>query len=49
MKILGYLPDEDEMNQTEEHEFFCGSIIKTDAKSTGLLRKTHVARKVTSV
>ena len=32
MKSLGYAPDEEDMSQTEEHEFYCGLIIKIDAR-----------------
>ena len=28
MKSLGYAPDEDDMNQMEEHEFYGGLILK---------------------
>ena len=32
MKSLGYAPDEDDMSQTEEHEFYSGLIIKIGAR-----------------
>ena len=31
-KSLGYEPDEEDMSQMEEHEFYCGLIIKTCAR-----------------
>ena len=33
MKSLGYAPDEDDMSQTEEHEFYSGFIIKIGARN----------------
>ena len=33
MKSLGYAPDEDDINQTEEHEFYSVLIIKIGARS----------------
>ena len=32
MKSLGYAPDEEDMSQTEEHEFYSGLIIKIGAR-----------------
>ena len=32
MKSLGYAPDEEDMSQTEEHEFYCGLFIKIGAR-----------------
>ena len=32
MKSLGYAPDEEDVNQTEEHEFYSGLIIKIGAR-----------------
>ena len=32
MKSLGYAPDEEDMSQTEENEFYSGLIIKIDAR-----------------
>ena len=32
MKSLGYAPDEEDMSQMEEHEFYSGLIIKIDAR-----------------
>ena len=32
MKSLGYAPDEEDMSQMEEHEFYSGLIIKIGAR-----------------
>ena len=32
MKSLGYAPEEEDMNQTGEHEFYSSLIIKIDAR-----------------
>ena len=32
MKSLGYEPEEEDMSQTEEHEFYSGLIIKIGAR-----------------
>ena len=32
MKSLGYAPEEEDMDQTEEHEFYSGLIIKIGAR-----------------
>ena len=32
MKSLGYAPDEEDMSQTEEHEFYSALIIKIGAR-----------------
>ena len=32
MKSLGYAPEDEDMNQTEEHEFYSGLIIKIGAR-----------------
>ena len=32
MKSLGYAPEEEDMNQTEKHEFYSGLIINTGAR-----------------
>ena len=32
MKSLGYAPEEEDMSQTEEHEFYSGLIIKIGAR-----------------
>ena len=32
MKSLGYAPEEEDMNQTEKHEFYSGLIIKIGAR-----------------
>ena len=33
MKSLGYAPDEEDMSQMEEHEYYSGLIIKIGARS----------------
>ena len=41
MKSLGYTPDEDDMNQMEENEFYSGLIINVGAKRFFCNQKSH--------
>ena len=44
MKTLGYTPEEEDMSQVEEYEFYCGLIIKIGARYFSEIRKATLER-----
>ena len=41
MKSLGYEPDEEDMSQTEKHEFYSGLIVKIGARCFFCNQESH--------